>query len=593
MLRVADYIIQRLYQAGAEHLFMVTGRGVLYLSDAAARHGRIHCICVHHEQAASYAAMAYAQKNERIGACLVSTGCAATNAITGVLCSWQDNIPCVFISGQNTLHETVRYTKLPIRTYGQQEADIVAIVQSITKYATMITKPNEIAYEIDKALYLAQSGRKGPVWIDIPLDIQNMRIDPIELKRFIPENMNTSFSDEDITYVIESLNFAERPVVFIGSGIRSGEAINEFKEFLNKNHIPVVYAPSATDIYGNENELSIGTVGTMGCNRAANFTIQNSDLVLVLGCRLSSMVVGNDSQKFARAAKIIIVDIDPYEPQKNTVKVDRVILSDVKNFLIELCHKRIKEVREEWIEKCKHWKEIFPKCEEKYKQSKEIDLYYLAEGLSYYLDDDAVVVTDAGLEELIIPTTVAFIKNQRCIHPSSQGAMGYALPAAIGAYCAGGKQVVAVIGDGSVMMNLQELQTISYNKFPLKILIINNNCYAIIRKRQQDLFRTRTIGTDKSNGVSCPDFKKVAESFDIHYEKIEKSSELSKKLQKVLNLNVPVICEILGCENQEYIHSSYIRNAKGYFVRCPLEDQSPFLDRELFNSEMIVEVTDQ
>ncbi len=593
MIRIADYVMQRLYEEDCKHVFTVTGRGILYLTDALARHDKIQSISVHHEQSASYAAMAYSQMNGKTGACLVSTGCAGTNAVTGVLCAWQDNIPCIFISGQNKLEETVRYTKLPIRTYGQQEADIISIVSPITKYAAMIVNPNDIVYEMDKAIYSAQSGRKGPAWIDIPLDIQNMRIEPGELKRFIPgKKAQKSFSSNDINYAAEALKNAERPIVLIGSGVRSSCAEEQLSIFLDKYELPVVYASSATDTVDSQKVLSIGCVGTMGANRAANFALQNSDLILVLGCRLSSMVTG-DIEKFARNAKIIAVDIDPHEHKKHREKINRLIISDVREFLDELTDKNITAAKDTWIEKCKHWKNIFPKTENRYKQSEKVDLYHLAESLTAHLPDNSVCITDAGLEELIIPTTIGFGKNQRCIHPASQGAMGYALPAAIGAYYASGKPIIAVIGDGSIMMNLQELQTISYNKLPVKILVINNNCYAVIRKRQKDLFRTRTIGTDEENGISCPDFGKVADCFNIHYEKISSTSELDTKLETVLNSDKAIICEIIAKEDQGYIHSSYRKGKNGRFVQPPIEDQSPFLDRDLFLSEMIIEPVDE
>lgn len=591
-MRVADYIMERLYNEGCKHIFMITGRGMLYLSDAVARHKELQSISPHNEQASAYSAMAYSQTNEKIGACLVSTGCAGTNAVTGVLCAWQDDIPCVFISGQNKLEETTRYSGLPIRTYGQQEADIVSIVKPITKYAVMIENPEDIAYEMDKALFLAQTGRKGPVWIDVPLDVQNMRIEPEELKRFIFNENKESPSEDEVKDVLSLLEKAERPIILVGGGIRSADAVNELQSFLSKSQIPVVYTASAADVIENEYDLAIGCVGAMGANRSANFAVQNADMLLVIGSRLSSMIVGTDISKFAREAKIVVVDIDENEPKKYPSKFDKIIISDAKIFLEQLNNSNISLPIENWRNKCRHWKNIFPKCDEKYKASEKVDLHYLADCLSRLLKDDAVFVCDAGLEELIMPSVIDFSKSRRCIHPASQGAMGYALPAAIGAYYASGKQVAAVIGDGSIMMNLQELQTISHNKIPVKIFVVNNNCYAVIRKRQQDLFRTRTIGTDENNGVSCPDFKKVAECFNIHYEKIENSSELNGKLKQVLEMDEAVICEVMGKDVQEYLHSSYRRNDKGLFVQPPIEDQSPFLDRDLFLSEMIIQPID-
>jgi acetolactate synthase-1/2/3 large subunit len=466
MMRVADYVIDKIYSVNVSHIFMVTGRGALFLSDAIAAHKKIKSISLHHEQAAAYAAVAYAEYKNNLGVCMVSTGCAGTNAITGVLNAWQDGIPCLFISGQNKLHETTRFTGVPIRTYGQQEADIIPIVDSITKYSVMITDPKLVVYEMEKAIYLAQTRRKGPVWIDIPLDIQNMRINPDELDHFNVENdKDYSPSKEDIKYVSELLKNSERPVVLIGSGIRSSDAVNEIELMQEKYKIPITYAASAPDIYGPSNALSIGSVGIMGCSRAGNFTIQNSDFLLVLGCRLSSMTTG-DPCKFARDAKVVVVDIDPVEHSKNAVKIDRLIVSDVKNFLVSMTKEGNKETSEKWQKKCLHWKNIFPKCEEWRKGTEKIDLYYLSECFSKILPENSIFLSDSGLVELIMPTNISFSKNQRCIHPVSQGAMGVALPALIGAYYASSYPIVSVIGDGSIMMNLQELETISYNNIP-------------------------------------------------------------------------------------------------------------------------------
>jgi acetolactate synthase-1/2/3 large subunit len=583
--------MNEVYNVGCEHIFLVTGRGSLYLSDALARNKKIEAVCVHHEQSASYAAMAYAQATGKMGACLVSTGCASTNAITGVLCAWQDDIPLIVISGQNKLQETTTYTGLPIRTYGQQEANVIELVKSITKYAVMLKDPQEVVYEIGKALYLAKTGRKGPVWIDVPLDIQNMYIDPENAKIFEPDKEKIEISNSDINLVINDINLAKRPVVLIGSGIRSSGAIEELKKFIEKHNLPVVYSASSTDILPSDFKLAIGCVAAMAGNRAANFTIQNSDLVVVLGNRMSTMVTG-DVCKFAREAKIIAVDIDPYEHQKFKNKIDKIIVCDVKDFLKEILKKDINKTNQDWVEKCLDWKKRYLKVESQYRDSKLVDLYELSEELTKAMDDDAVFVTDAGLQELILPTTIEFKKNQRCLHPASQGAMGYALPASIGAHYATKKQIVTVIGDGTMMMNIQELQTIFHNDLPIKILIINNDCYAIIRRRQKDLFRTRIIGTDKSNGVSCPDFEKVSKSFGIHYERISSSDELKQNIKNILQLKGSVICEIIAKEDQDYIHSSYRTNENGKFVQPPIEDQSPFLKKEIIKSEMIIKPID-
>lgn len=594
MIRLADYVIDSLYKKGINDIFMVTGRGALFLTDAVAAHKNINAVCVHHEQSAAYAAVAYADYKESFGACLVSTGCAGTNAMTGVLNAWQDGIPCVFISGQNKLSETSYYTGVPIRTYGQQEANLIPMLESITKYAVMITDPNDIAYEMEKAFHMAESGRKGPVWIDIPLDIQNKRIDPENLRHYKPEpTMKLSPSNDDIDYIIHSLNESKRPSILIGSGVRSANALKELDSFGNKLNIPITYSNSSPDSFGSDHELSIGSVGAMGCSRSGNFTVQNSDLLIVLGSRLTSMTTGEDHCKFARDAKVIVVDIDPIEHTKKSIKIDRLIISDVKELLIQLNNMELPKVAIEWTQKCLKWKSIFPFNETTYVKDKPVDLYFLAENLTKHLPNNAVFVTDSGLIELILPTNIKFKTGQRCIHPASQGSMGFALPGLIGSYFASHCPIISVIGDGSVMMNLQELETISYNKIPAKIFIVNNNAYAVIRKRQVDLFRTRTIGVDPSDGISCPNFEKVAHAFNIQFKRINNSEELQNKLPKVLEMKGPVICEIMGEVDQNYIHTSYAKNDKKQIVRRPLEDQSPYIDRELFLSEMIVEPIDQ
>lgn len=586
MIRVADYVMQKLVEVGANKLFCVTGRGMLYLSDALAKCKDIEGVFVHHEQAGAYAAMAYSQISQKIGACMVSTGCASTNAITPILCAWQDDIPMIVISGQNKLNETTRYTRLPIRTYGQQEADIVSLVKPITKYATMIIKAEDIVFEMEKALYMAMNGRKGPVWIDIPLDIQSAQIELNKVKHFEPINKNLFVSQTDLNDVIDKLYNSKRPLILFGSGIRSANAIEELKILIKTTEIPAVYANSAVDILDSRLDLLIGCVGAMAANRAANFAIQNADLIIVLGCRMTTMITGENLNHFAREADIITIDIDKFEHKKLGNKIQKQIIVDVKCFIQTLLGQKLPKTKKEWQEKCQHYKQTFPKCEERFKQNKQVDLYHLSEILETTLDNDAICVVDAGLEELIIPTTINFKERQRCIHPVSQGAMGYALPAAMGAFLASNRQVVAIIGDGSIMMNLQELQTINHNNIPIKILVINNNCYAVIRRRQEELFR-RSIGTDFKNGVSCPDFKKVASCFDFEYKKINSTNEL-KTLKDILKIPKHLICEIMAKEYQIYIHSSYRRGENGKFMQPPIEDQSPFIDRVLFKKEMII-----
>lgn len=595
-MRVADYIMQRLVQVGVRNVFQVTGRGALFLSDALAKNSMLHAVSLHHEQSCAFAAVSYAEQTEGVGACLVSTGCAATNTLTGVLSAWQDGVPCIFISGQNILRETSRFTGLPLRTYGQQEADIVALVTPITKFARMITKPEEIVEAMDLALHAALSGRKGPVWLDIPLDLQSSLIDSTTIPALdlSCHSIMASASDDEIDQIVRSLRAAQRPVVLIGRGVRSAGAEDKLKDFVERWQLPLTYTASAPDTYGSAALLSIGSVGAMGCSRAGNFAIQNADFVLVLGSRLTSLTTGPDFCKFAREAIIKVVDIDPIEHSKSSVSIDQFIESDLAYFLEKLNLRKAKLSDPSWVEKCKRWKQLFSIVEPEFQSEKFVDLYQLADRLSVLLPRPSTLVTDSGLVEVILPSNIRFSDGIKCIHPVSQGAMGFALPAAIGAQHATPHTVLAVIGDGSIMMNLQELESIRYQELPIKIIVINNNVYSIIRRRQRDLFRKRTIGTDPDNGVSCPDFAKVAECFGLHYLRIDGVNELDSGLTTMFANEKAVLCEIMGKPDQSYIEIGHARSTiDKRFLRRPLEDQEPFLPRELFLQEMVIEPIDQ
>ncbi len=590
--RVADYIIRRIQQAGAAYVFLVTGRGILQLTDAVAKNPHIQGIPTYHEQGASYAAMAYAKATGGIGACLVSTGCAAANAITACLCAWQDNLPVVFLSGQHSLKETTRYTGVPIRTYGSQEADIIGLVEPITKYAVMLTETSRTAYEVEKALYLAQEGRKGPVWIDVPLDVQGMRMDADSQEHFQAEAETEMHQDMDA--IIRELSRAKRPLLVIGGGCR--DAKESAESFVLKTGIPAVYTFSACDVYGSGNRLSIGAIGSIGAPRAGNFTLQNADYVLVVGSKMCSQSIGNAPERIAGDAKIAVVDIDPKEHRKAGIRIDCFIRKDASEFFNLMTPKIGRLDIGSWRDKCLHWKDIFSIEKEAFVQELDeenrVDLYRLASELSIRLRDGTVVVTDAGLEELIIPSTISYRKKQKCFFVASQGAMGYAIPAVLGAYFGGCKDIITVVGDGSIMMNLQELQILKFHNIPARIIVVNNNMYSVIRSRQKDLFRTRTIGNDPSDGVPAPDLKALAGAFGFDYCIIRDNDALAKGLDRIMKMNAPVLCEVCCKKDQKYFHTSYRRNQAGKVVRLSIEDQSPFMDRELLMREMITELKD-
>ena len=592
MERVADYVIRRIAENEIGQIFLVTGRGILYLTDAVARCKDIEGISAYHEQGASYAAMAYAAARDGMGACLVSTGCAAANAVTAALCAYQDNLPVIFISGQHMLNETTRYTGVPIRTYGSQEADIISIVAPVTKYAAMLTDACNIRKELDKAFYLANEGRKGPVWLDIPLDIQNARIEAEKLDGWNAPEKYVEVLKEDIADVVAEFEKAERPILFIGGGVRSSGAIELLERFVKRGGYPVVFSASAADIYGTANRLSIGAVGSLGGSRAGNMAVQNADLILVLGSKLCSQTTGMADQ-FGRGAKLLVVDIDPMEHTKRGVRIDKLIIADIKNFLDRLMSAPLKHASEEWGQVCIGWKNRFSVQNEDFVKDcichGEMDLYYFAAALSSALPKDAAVITDAGFEELIIPSSVQYSRGQRCLFPAGQGAMGYAIPAILGAYYAGKKNIITVVGDGSFMMNLQELLAVSSSHIPVKIFVINNNMYAVIRKRQRDLFRNRTIGNDPSDGLAAPDFEKIAACFGLRYERLDNPESLQRDIESVMGMTEACICEVVCAQDQKYLHVSFAINESKKLVKRPLEDLSPFLPRDVFRQEMIVQ----
>ncbi len=595
-MRVADYVFERLAQAGVQNVFQVTGRGALFLSDALAKNPELAAVSLHHEQSCAFAAVSYAEGTGNIGAALVSTGCAATNAMTGVLSAWQDGVPCIFISGQHVLSETTRHTGIPLRTFGQQEADIVKLVGPITKYAHMVTKPDEIVEVMDKALEAAYSGRPGPVWIDVPIDLQSSLISVETPTKPGGKKWRSSLepSEEQLEKLAGLLRTAQRPVLLIGRGVRSAGAEPLLKQFVEQWRIPLTYSASAPDTYGSSNQLSIGSVGAMGCSRAGNFAVANADLVVVLGSRLNSLTTGTDFCKFAREAKIVVVDIDAHEHAKPTVAIDEFIHADLENLLRAILKSPPSPASDDWVAQCLHWKETFSRVEEPFQSGQEVDLYQFADRLSQLAPSPSTLVTDSGLIEVILPSNMRFSDGMKLIHPVSQGAMGFAIPASIGAQFATDNPVICVVGDGSIMMNLQELESIRYLGLPIKIFVINNNAYSIIRRRQKDLFRTRTIGTDPSNGVSCPDFKDVAQCFGLKYIKISDVHELDKNLIEALASGGPVLCEVMGREFQDYIEVGRAKSlVTGKMVSRPLEDQKPFLDREIFLREMIVAPIDQ
>lgn len=592
MMRVADYIANYIHELGVRDVFMVSGGGMMFLSDSLALHPELAVTCTHHEQAAAMAAVGYAKYQQGFGVAYVTTGCGGTNAITGLLDAWQDSVPCLFISGQCKRKETVRTIGLRLRQVGVQEADIIAVVESLTKYAVMVSEPEQIAWHLDKAVHLARSGRPGPVWLDIPMDVQGALIDETTLPRFSggqePADYRSEPSTAELHTLAELLAAAKRPVIIAGQGIRLAGAVPAFRQLIEQYRIPVVASRLGIDLLPSDHPLFIGRIGNKG-DRAGNFAVQNADLVLALGSRLSVSSTGHEYATFAREASVVVVDIDPVEHQKNTVRIDHFINADVAVLLACLKPASPPDTAG-WCETCLRWKNQWPVCLPAYADSERVNLYYFTDRLTRMMAGDAVVVSDAGSAFYVVAQAGQFAEGQRWVTSGGQADMGYTLPAAVGVSVARNKgEVLAITGDGSFQMNIQELQTIVHNQLPVKLFVWNNDGYLSIRATQSKFFERRFIGTDSGSGVSFPDTEKIAGAYGLPFFRIATSSELEKVLAAVLAHPGPVVCEVMCIRDQEIVPTvaSY-RKEDGTMVSRPIEDMYPFLDRQTFRQEMIV-----
>ena len=585
-IRVVDYIAERISQLGVEHVFTLTGGGAMFLNDCVAKHEKLRAVCNHHEQSSAMAAVAYAKYTNNFAVVMPTTGCGSTNCITGLLDAWQDNVPCIFISGQVNKSQTCYNSTAQLRQFGVQEANIIEIVKSITKYSVMINDPEEIGYHLDKAIYYASSGRKGPVWLDVPLDVQGAYIEPGKLKRFKEEEAKKINCNLD--KFEEMLKGCRRPVVLAGNGVRLANASKELLGFVEKYNIPVVTTFLGVDLLPSEHRLNIGRVGIKG-NRAANFTMQNSDLLLSIGTRLSVPATGYRYEYFAREAKVVVVDIDPEEHKKDTVKIDLFLHSDAKDFVTKMQF----DYRSDdlWASTCLGWKEKWPVFLPEHEDDCDgISLYYFMKKLSESLESDSVVVSDAG-SAYYVPSQVLQIKEQqRHITSGAQAEMGFTIPACIGvAFAMKTPKVVGITGDGSFQTNIQELQTIIQYGLPIKLFIWNNGGYLSIRTTQKKYFEGRFIGTDKNDGVSFPDTKKIAEAYGIKYFSLSNNEELNTNLHKIINYGGPIICEVMCKKWDQIIPTlSAKKTDEGKMISKPLEDMFPFLTREEFYDNMII-----
>ena len=584
--RVADYIADFLANNGITDVFTVTGGGAMHLNDALGHHPKLHSTYNHHEQACAIAAEGYARYSGKIAAVCVTSGPGGTNAITGVMGGWLDSIPMLVLSGQVKFATTIHSTRIPLRQLGDQEFNIVDTVKTMTKYAVMVETANEIAYILEKALFLAMHGRPGPCWIDVPLNIQGATIETDELHHYNnaedSREIPPEIDDSKIEEIIKKLNSAKRPVVFAGEGIRLSGSYDVFQKLVKKLGIPVVTAWNAHDVIEDENPCFAGRPGTVG-TRGGNFVAQYSDLLLVLGCRLNIRQISYNWENFAKDAYKIMVDIDPAELMKPTLKIDMPIYANVKDFMEKLCNSKASFANHsKWTTWAHNINLRYPAClPEMKKEESPINPYAFIDSLFKNLSEDDAVVCSNGSACVIGFQAGIIKKNTRLFTNSGCAAMGYGLPASLGvAVKRGKKRTICIEGDGSLQMNIQELQTIFHNKLNLKIVVLNNDGYHSIRQTQRNLFSNHCeVGVGQESGdLSFPVLERIAYAYQIPFVKIDKYSSADEDIQKALNMEGPVIIEAVLNPNQFF--SPKLSSKKlpdGSMVSPSLEDMFPFL----------------
>lgn len=593
--RVADIIVDFLITKKVDTIFGLMGGGAMFLNDALAlRSDKIKTIFNHHEQASSMAAVGYSKMKNGIGAAMFTTGCGSTNAVTGVLDAWQDNLPCIFISGQVKRKETSRNIRpiTNLRNFGVQEADIVSIVESITKYSKMINEPEEIYAELERAYDIAVSGCPGPVWLDIPLDVQAA---PVNKKKWSAAKKKhptiyTKKVANDSKKIMNLLSKAKRPILIVGNGIRLAKVEKEFSALVKNWKVPVVSSYLGIDIFPNSHSFHIGTLGSKG-NRAANFAIQNSDLVIAFGCRMSVPLTGFEYRLFAREAKICVIDINKAEHKKNTIRIDSFINQDLSLLVPRLPKINYQSTWNSWLKKCINWKNSWPVCTTSQRDdTKGINLYHFYEIFNELNDIDSVVVADAGSAGYASAQSVKIRKNQRYIMPGGQMEMGFTLPCSIGvAFADPKKTVFAITGDGSLQLNIQELQTLSHFKPNIKLIIWNNSGYLSIKSTQNRFFEGRKIGAGPESGLTFPETKDIAKAYKLPFKKVSKASSLKLGIEWLKSFQGPGILEVICPPEQEIIPTASSKTLDdGSMVSMPLEDMYPFLDKKEFLDNMII-----
>lgn len=600
--QLADYVADFLVARGVTDVFSVVGGGAMHLNDALGHKKGLTVTYNHHEQACAMAAEAYARLDNRIAAVCVTTGPGGTNALTGVVGGWLDSIPMFIISGQVRYDTTARYARVftgtSLRSMGDQEYDIVKSVLPMTKYAVMVEDPKTIRYHLERAWHLATTGRPGPVWIDIPVNYQGGYIETDELVGYDPveddRNLPPTVSEETVNRVLDKIKHAKRPVFHAGYGIRLSGGYEAFRSVAKKLNIPIVTYWNAVDLIEDENPLYCGRAGNMG-DRPGNWAIQNADLILAVGTRISIRQVGYNWKTWARAAEVIMVDIDQAEMKKPTLHVEMPIWADAKDFLSKLDEAAVFPVNDqpEWLDVCQRWKKEYPVVLPKHWQENgsTANVYAFVRYLSSRLPENSLTAVSNGACCVVGNQAYVIQKESRMTNNSAIASMGYGLPAAIGTCISGGKRTtICLEGDGSIMMNLQELQTIMTNHLPIKIFLINNNGYHSIRITQTNLFNKNFVGIGEESGdLSFPEFRKIAEAFGYPYFAAHSNEEMKSVVDKTLSMDGPIFCEIFTDTKQVWEpKSSTKRLSDGTLVSPPLEDLAPFLPREELEKQMFI-----
>ena len=589
-VKASDLIASFFEEKEIDVVFGIIGAGNAHLFDAIARKGYTQIVCVHHEQAAAMAMQTYFRTTGKVTACLLTTGAGSTNGVTGVVSAWMDSIPGLVISGNENSKFTTDLN--PLRIWGVQGYDSVDMVKKVTKYAQRVLDPLNTIYELEKAYHIAKTGRPGPVWLDVPMNIQAAPVDPSKMMKFSPPTSPSQDSLDLIKSIVTKLKSSKRPLLWLGHGIRLAEATDLIEQLLEKLKTPALVSWAGIDMIDSGHPLVYGRAGVYG-QRSANFILQNCDFLLTIGTRLAIPQIGYDITELARGAEIAVVDIDVDEAKKHKDRISYSLTLDAKVFIKALLDNwnSADSNYTEWIEQCNKYKKDYPWCGPEHSDTNGfINSYKFMERLVPHFKPDQIIVTDMGTALLSGHQVLKIKKGQRLMTSTGLGEMGYGLPAAVGAaFGAPGTEIFCLNCDGGMMMNLQELQTIVHHKLPVKIVIFNNEGYLMIKHTQKSLFQGRETSINKSTGMSCPDYTKVATAFGIKSFQIRTWSDFDEVIPLVQEQIGPVICEVFMDPEQLFVPKlGLVPQKDGSIISPPLEDLSPILPREEMKKNMIV-----